>query len=250
MSKWLHTSKWWDIFLVVLIVTSLVLTTFESIEWFFTPAEQLFVDRTHIFILVVFFLEYVMRLYKAPDHYTELSASQARWKFVRQPLAIIDLIVILPLFLPLFWFFGMKFDLVVLRILRVLRLLNIFKLYRHSPFFDFIKRVFRETWQELAITVIWSIQVILIGAVLIYQFENQVNEDINTLFDGIWWSVVTLTTVWYGDVTPVTVTGKIISMMISVCGIFFVALPAWIFSAGFNNALNDKRIFKKAVSRK
>lgn len=125
-------------------------------------------------------------------------------KLLTHPLTIIDYIVIAPLFLMIFGVDVINTDFVILRILRVTSLLNLFKVYRSSRIVRMLSDVVSEIWNELLVASIFAINVILITSVLIYHFEGGINSGILSFFDALYFSVISITTVGFGDISPVT----------------------------------------------
>lgn len=186
-----------NIFMIFLILTSITLTVLESSEAFMTPGKKQIFLAIHLSILIVFFAEFLYRLWRAPLRSPELSPLRARMHFLIQPFTIIDIIVIVPLFIMIWTRDLHDADGVVLRILRFTSMLNVFRFYQSSRVIRLIHDIGHEVWHELLIVFILSLQCIIISGVLFYAAENGTNPDVKNIFDGIWWSVVTLTTIGY-----------------------------------------------------
>ena len=152
------------------------------------------------------------------------------------PLAIIDLIAILPFFLGLY----LSLD---LRFLRVLRLLRLFKLTRYSTAMGALLDVLQEEAQTLVAAFVVLLMMLVISASGIYLLEHKVQpEHFGSIPAAMWWSIITLTTVGYGDITPITPMGKFFGGIISLIGVGMVALPAAILASGFAENLRMRRI--------
>ena len=199
-------------------------------------------------ILFAFAIEFIYRLWKAPVKYPSLSAKAARKKHMLSVLTLIDFIVIIPL-LQAAWFaiqtqglFSPEHfaDFVVFRLIRIVSVLQIFKMYRKSQTVILLQLVYKEVKNELAITFLISIQVILMATVLFYHFEEPTNTDVHSIFDALWWAVITLTTVGYGDIVPLTIGGKLLGMGIAFSGIALVTLPTGILTAAFFRAIKTR----------
>lgn len=213
--------------LIILNVTSLILESYKEIRAEFGGFLELF----EIVSVTIFSIEYLLRLWTADLHedYTGRSISK-RLKFAFSTLGLIDLIAILPFYLPLIF----PFDLRVLRILRLFRLLRVFKLSRHSKSLKTINNILKETKSELAITVFVTFILLILSSTLMYYIENEAQpENFASIGHSLWWAVATLTTVGYGDVYPITGTGKFLSAVIALIGIGFIALPTGIISSAF-----------------
>lgn len=188
-----------------------------------------------VFSVVVFSAEYLARLITADLKYPGISVGRATRRYMASPMAIIDLLAVLPAYLHIF----APFDLRILRVLRLLRLLRLFKLKRYMRSLQLIQEVVYEKRAELSATVFVSFIVLVVASTLMYYVEKDVQpKAFPNIVASFWWAICTLTTVGYGDVVPVTVVGKIISSIIAVLGIGLVALPTGILSASFIEKLN------------
>ena len=159
-------------------------------------------------------------------------------KYIFSPFGLIDLISILPFFLNQF----VKVDGRFLRILRLFRLTRIFKLGRDSSSLQLFVSALKGVQNELKFTLFLSALAILFSASAIYYLENEVQpEKFSSITESIWWATVSLATVGYGDVYPVTVGGKVFASVISLIGIGIVAIPTGIISASFVEEINKVR---------
>jgi voltage-gated potassium channel len=160
-------------------------------------------------------------------------------------MGIIDLIAIIPFYLP----FIFPFDLGVIRILRLFRLLRIFKLGRYSKSLKTITYIFKETKSELSITVFITFILMILSSTLMYYIEHDDQPELfASIGDAFWWAIATLTTVGYGDVYPVTGLGKLLSGIIALIGIGFVALPTGIISSAFIEKIQTDKKRKEKES--
>lgn len=219
--------------LIWLSVISIILESFQPLrgkyQWFF--------DAFELLSVFVFTTEYILRLWTADLKFTGVSKWKARWMFMVSPMGIIDLLAVVPFYLPFFF----KFDLRLIRILRIMRLLRIFKLNRYTRALGLFTHVFYEKRNELGITLFVMFLLLLMSSTIMYYLESDVQpEQFPDIISTFWWSVATLTTVGYGDVYPVTGWGKLVSGMIAVLGIGLVALPTGILSAGFIEKLEQR----------
>ena len=159
-------------------------------------------------------------------------------KYIFSTFGLIDLISILPFFLNQF----VKVDGRFLRILRLFRLTRIFKLGRDSSSLKLFVSALKGVQNELKFTLFLSALAILFSASAIYYLENGVQpEKFSSITESIWWATVSLATVGYGDVYPVTVGGKVFASVISLIGIGIVAIPTGIISASFVEEINKVR---------
>ena len=143
------------------------------------------------------------------------------------PMAIIDLISILPSITVLNSGFRL---LKLFRLLRTLKVLRTFKFLRYSKSFDIIANVFKKQKKVLSAVVTMAVAYILISALVIYNVEP---ESFETFFDAIYWATISLTTVGYGDIYPITTIGRIVTMISSAFGIAIIALPSGVITAGY-----------------
>lgn len=225
--------------LIILNVFSLIAASYKEI---YVPYENFFNDFEY-FSVMVFSTEYVLRFWTADLDTVEGSSFRKRMKFSFSAFGIIDLLAILPFYLP----FIFPFDLRVLRILRLFRLLRIFKLGRLSKSLQTITSVLRDSKSELSITVFVAFILMILSSTLMFYVENDAQpQKFENIGQSLWWSVATLTTVGYGDIYPITSLGKILSSVIALIGIGFVALPTGIISSAFISRMqNEKEKSKK-----
>ena len=125
-----------------------------------------------------------------------------------------------------------------LKIIKTIRVFRVFKLFRYSKSIEIIIEVIRRSKTALFAVCSFAIGYILISALIIFNVEN---ESFDSFFDAIYWATVSLTTVGYGDIYPVTIAGRIVTMFSSIFGIAVVALPAGIITAGYIEVLNEKK---------
>jgi len=187
--------------------------------------------------VAIFTVEYVARLWcivEAP-RYRGLSPSMARLRYALSPLAVVDLVAILPFYLS----FLVSVD---LRFLRVLRLLRLLKLSHYFPGLDVFLYVLRVQLPSLAAASLVMLVLILFSACLMFLLESQAQpEAFGTVAAAVWWAVVTLTTVGYGDITPVTSLGKVLGAIIMLLGVGTVALPAAMLAGRFSEEIQSRR---------
>ncbi len=236
-----------NLLMVVLVAISITLTIIESVESVMTPELRNLFLSVHIAILGAFLAEFLYRLWNASQNYTWTSPVKATLLFLIHPLTIIDMIVIAPLFAMIWTQDLHNADTVILRVLRFTTILNMFHFYRSSRVLRLLRDMSREIWFEMMVIFILSVQCILISGVLFYALENGHNTQVGNIFDGIWWSVVTLTTIGYGDVVPLTFGGRILGMGLALLGIGLVALPTGILTSGFIRALRSEKKISQLV---
>lgn len=230
----LHHNKIVIKFIYGLIILNVVALIFESYREIRGEYYTLF-QVIETFSVIIFTIEYLLRLWVAD---IDKNSNYSRFKFAISPLGLIDLFAILPYYLPMIF----PIDLRVIRILRLLRLLRIFKLGRFSKSLKTISEVLKETKADLAITLFVAFILLVLSSTLMYHFESEVQPDkFASIGHSFWWAVATLTTVGYGDVYPVTAIGKLLSAVIALIGIGFVALPTGIISSAFVEKIQKKK---------
>lgn len=228
-------SSLYDYFMMLAIVVSLIPLAFKTENLAFRVIDKVCV--------VIFIIDYILRLITADYKYGKKSVAS----FIKYPfsfMAIIDLISILPSVTALNSGFKV---LRVMRMARALRVLRVFKAARYSKSIQIIARVFHNSKEPLAAVGTLAIGYVLISALVIINVEP---DSFNNFFDAVYWATVSLTTMGYGDIYPVTTVGRFVTMLSSVFGIAIVALPSGIITAGYmseiekankEQAENDKK---------
>lgn len=229
-------SKVFDISIITLILINVVLAIVDT---FNVPSKvSKYFNCIEIFSVIIFTIEYICRLYTADLLYPNLSPFRARIKYIFSFMAIIDLLAILPFYLP----FIIPIDLRVLRMIRIVRLLRIFKINRYTSALSTIGNVFKQKKSQLLSSIFVVLLLMIIASVLMYNIESEAQpEAFGNAFEALWWAVATLTTVGYGDIFPITTLGKILSAIIALLGIGLVAVPSGIISAGFIESIDKDK---------
>lgn len=226
-----------NFFLFSLIILNVAAVTLESIASVRTRWQ----DQLTAFELVsvfIFTVEYLLRIWSAPEH-QDLSGetgSQKRKAYIFSFTGVIDLLAILPYLLQLI---GLSADMRMLRVLRLARLLKIS--HYTSALEDLMSAIYSERKAFLAALYL-LILALFLSSSLIYVAENEVQPDVfSSIPETMWWSIVTLTTVGYGDVSPVTAVGKLIGAATAMMGVCSIALLTGIIGAGFSNQMSKKK---------
>ncbi len=231
------SSKIFDIFMLLLIVSNILAVILETVK----PYK--FYVYFEIISVIIFTVEYLLRLWTAPENPAFSRPVSGRIRFALTPLILIDLIAILPFYLPMF----VGFDMRIVRVFRLFRIFRIFKLGRYSKAMHLLGRVFRSQKEELLIVVVIMLFLIITSASVMFYVENSVQPDhFRNIPQTMWWAVSALTTVGYGDVVPATVLGKILGAFISIMGIGLFALPTGILASGFTEEL---RLHRQAMGK-
>lgn len=220
-------------FLVVLIVGNVAAVLLETVNDLYTGYHVWF-DYFEVISIAIFSIEYLLRLWSVADRDTTQSAWKIRLNWMKSGEAIIDLMAILPAYLNFF----VRID---LRMLRILRLLRLLKLTRYFISLQILLCVIKREKGSFQAVIFILIIMIIMTASGIYVVENKAQpEAFSSIPKSMWWAVVTLTTVGYGDVTPVTSLGKLLGALITILGVGIAALPAGILASGLANELNQR----------
>ncbi len=212
-------------FLIAISIISIFLITFDIPE-----SLSAFLERFEKISLIIFTIEYLLRIWTSDLLFPSETRLRAMLKYMSSGMAVIDLLAILPFYLPMLF----PIKLLGLRALRLIRLLRIFKLNRYSDSLNSINDVFKSKAREIIVSFFIVLILLVVASLLIYYAEHDAQpEQFKNAFSGLWWAVATLTTVGYGDIYPVTVLGRIVGALIAILGIGMVAIPTGIISSGF-----------------
>lgn len=218
-----------NVFIIVLILLNVIAVMLETDEKILMAHKEFF----HYFDLIsviLFSIEYFLRVWSSNQESRYKHSIHGRLRYMVSPAALIDLLAILPFYLHAF----VGFDLRAIRILRLLRLLRIFRLTAYMKATKVVTYVFKSRANELLLSLVLVLFLIIISSCLIYFAEHDAQPDVFTSIPRtIWWSVITLTTVGYGDMVPITPAGRILTSGILIAGVALFALPAGIITAGF-----------------
>lgn len=225
-----------DIFIMTLVLCNVLAVVLESVQELQARFGQMFL-WFEVVSIAIFTIEYLLRIWSCTSDKQYSSPLYGRLRFALTPLALIDLLAIAPFYIP----FALP-DLRVVRAMRLIRILRILKFGRYSEAFRLLGRVLHGKRQELAATFTILVALLIIAASLMYEAERLVQPDeFRSIPAAMWWAIVTLTTVGYGDVFPVTDTGRMLAAMIAVLGIGMVALPTGIIGAGFVETFQTRK---------
>ena len=202
--------KVFDLTIQILIVVSAVSFAIETLPGLSSTTIRLLAISEAV-IIGVFTAEYLLRLY----------SSQKKLSFVFSFYGLIDLAAVLPFYLAL------GLDLRSLRIFRLARLAILLKIFRFSKASRRFQLAFKLVKEEILVFGLFSLALIYLSAVGIYHFEHEAQPEVFvSVFDGIWWATVTLTTVGYGDVVPITTGGKVFTFFVFIVGLSMIAVPS------------------------
>jgi voltage-gated potassium channel len=224
-----------DRLLVALILLNLAAVALESVPDYHARYAPAF-DLIEYFSLVVFTVEYGLRLWCAVEHgpYRHLGATRARLKYATSPAGLVDLIAVLP-----FWFAQVvPTD---LRFLLVFRIVRFFKIARYSPAMRSLLDVLYRERRALFGCLVVTLGAALVAAALMHLAEGKVQPDkLGTIPDALWWAIVTIGTIGYGDVVPVTALGKLIATGTIFAGLVMIALPVGIIATAFAEQIHRR----------
>jgi voltage-gated potassium channel len=221
--------------IVLLILVNLVAVTLESVPALAARYGMLFFS-IEIVSLLVFTVEYLARIWVAGEHPSQrhLQVGQARWRYMLSPAGIIDLLAVLP-----FWFsFLLPTDLRVLLMFRILRFL---KLARYSPGMRSLLDALYAERRALIGCFVILLGAALISATAMHLVERHAQpEKFGTIPDAMWWAIVTLGTIGYGDVVPITTLGRLVASVTIFGGLIMIALPVGIIATAFAEEIHRR----------
>lgn len=219
-------SKIYDIFMMVVIFASLIPLAFKEQTTVF-----LWLDKITVMIFIV---DYLLRLITA-DYKLNSKGKAAILIYPFTPMAIIDLLSILPSMTILNSGFKL---LKIFRLLRTFRVFRVFKAVRYSKNIMLILSVLKRQKDSLLVVLWLALAYVLVSALVIFNVEPQT---FDSFFDVVYWATISLTTMGYGDIYPVSTAGQVITMLSSVLGIAIVALPASIITTGYMKEVNSDK---------
>lgn len=234
-----------DAFLIALIVLNVVAVVLESIEHLSIAHGPAF----HAFDLAsvaIFSLEYVLRLWTAVEiddpKFRHPLWGRLRWAV--SPMAIVDLLAVLPFYMGMF----VEMD---LRAIRVLRVLRVFKLGRYSMAMTVMAAVARQEARSISAVLFVMVVILVLTSSLIYLFEHRAQPHVfSDIPTSMWWAVVTLTTLGYGDMVPITPLGRLLGALTAILGVGMIALPAGVLASGFSEQMRIRREeYREAVEK-
>ena len=221
-------SKLFDITIMGLIVANIIAMITQSVPEIASRWDTAFA-RFELISVLIFSIEYVPRLWACVENPNYYRPIKGRMRYAISPLALIDFISIAPFFMP---FFG--WDLRFTRAFRLFRLARLAKLTRYTSAVARIQRVLIAKRDELLASLSFMLILIIVSSSLLYFAERYAQpEHFGSIPAAMWWAIVTLTTVGYGDIYPITTIGKVLAASIALLGVGMVALPTSILGAGF-----------------
>lgn len=217
-----------DVFIMSLIAFNVIVVILATVEQIYAAHRTLF-RVIEVVSVGVFTIEYLARIWSCTADETYAAPVTGRARFAGRPLLLIDLIAILPFYLGTF-----LIDTRFLRAFRLMRLFRVFKLARYTDAMQGFVTVWREKKTDLTIAMSTTTILLIVASSLMYFAERGAQpEQFSSIPKALWWGVITLTTVGYGDVYPVTPIGQLLGGVVALLGIGLVALPASILASGF-----------------
>lgn len=225
-----------DLFITALIVANVVAVMLETVNWMAASYARFF-RAFEVFSVVVFTIEYLLRLWACVCDPRYAGAIKGRLRFALTPMALVDLLAILPFYIEF-----LPFDLRFIRTLRLFRLFRVFKLARYSASMRTLANVLRSKKEELLVTLFVVLVMLVFSSSAMFYVENEAQpENFSSIPASMWWGVATLTTVGYGDIYPVTSIGKLLSAVIAILGVGLFALPTGILASGFSEEMQKSK---------
>ncbi len=223
-------------FFLFLISLNTLVILFESVDSIYSEYAVAFKGLELLFV-TFFSIEYFLRIWCVVEDEQYSSPLIGRLRYAVSPFAIIDLLAILPFYLSFFIPVTGRQS----HMAQVLRLLRMFKMGRYFQAWDVFAYVYREKKNELKVTLYTILILLIVSSSVIYFLENPSQpEAFSSIPASMWWGVMTLTTVGYGDIVPITLAGRIFGAFIALLGIGLFALPAGILGSGFIDRILEK----------
>jgi voltage-gated potassium channel len=228
--------KWVDITLTTLIVINVVFLILETVPELHESYRNFFWNF-ELMSAGIFAVEYFVRLWTVVEDPRYAHPVWGRIRYSFTPIAIFDLLAFLPFFLPF-----VHPDLMFLRSVRLFRLLRIFKVTRYVHAMHYITDVIRDRAEELLISFTFMLFMLIVFSGIMYNLEHVAQpEAFSSIPQTMWWTIITLTTVGYGDVYPVTALGKVCAALTAVTGLGLFAIPTAILVSGFNEKMGKQK---------
>jgi voltage-gated potassium channel len=228
-------NKGYNIGMLTLIVFNVLAVILETEPVLFQSYKPYFV-AFEVFSVFVFTVEYIVRLWVCTEEPKYGSPFKGRIRYALEPLTLIDLFSFLPFYIPF-----VSVDLRFIRSVRLIRIFRVLKMGRYSESLNTLSRVFKAKKEELAVTLYAGFILLIIASSFMYLVEHEAQPEVfSSIPAAMWWGAVTLTTVGYGDIYPITLLGKMLGACIAMLGIGLFALPAGIIASGFASELQNK----------
>lgn len=213
----------YDVMILVAVVVGLIPLTMKT--------ENIYTKILDLTVVIIFILDYVLRIYTA-DYKMGIKSYKAYLYYAFTPMAIVDLVSIIPVLTLAFP------NSTLLSMSRILRVLRVFKFARYSKTMATITNVLKKVRRQLMAVLFLTAVYIIASAMIMFQVEP---DSFNTFFDAVYWATVSITTIGYGDIAPITIEGRIITMLSSLVGVAVIALPSGIITAAYMEEIKKKK---------
>ncbi|MCR5526892.1 MAG: ion transporter [Lachnospiraceae bacterium] len=217
------TSKTYDLMISVAVIVGVLPLTMKTTNKYITD-----IDLT---TTAIFLIDYLMRLYTS-DYKMGVKSYKAYIAYMVSPLAVVDLLSIIPIvtiFLP---------QVAIIKLIRIFRIFRVFKLVRYSKTMVNITNVIRKVKRQLVAVLVITVIYIVTSAMFIFQIEPDI---FNNFFDALYWATISITTIGYGDISPVSTAGRFVTMISSLVGVAVIALPSGIITAAYMDEIKKKK---------
>ena len=230
---WSRAFDYFIVFMILLSISVTFMLTFVELSKYADMMETI-----EFFTIVVFIIEYLLRVWTSDLLYPDLNKQQAAIRFIFSFYGLVELLTIVSYFGPLY-----SNGMIALRIIRVTRILRLFQLNTNSDTYNVVAEVLMDKKKQLLSSISMILMLMLAASLCMYGFEHDVQPDVyENAFSGIWWAMSTILTVGYGDIYPITIGGKIMAILIALLGVCVVAIPTGVISAGFVEYDNRIRV--------
>ena len=228
-------SYWLNVCIYILILISIVSLMLSTIDEFNSEYNTVLTIIKHI-VMPIFIVEYIARLY-ASGTLNQYGGLSGKLRYMITPYAIIDLLSILPYLL-----IGLDLNSAFIRSLRLLRIFRLFRMKKYAVFAKVMQQIVTSNKEQFIVLLFYMLVIIILLSFIIFELEHDAQPEVfSNIFQTLWWSVATLTTVGYGDMYPITAAGKFATAIISIVGIAFIAIPGGIFASEFINACGNNK---------
>ena len=230
---WSRAFDYFIVFMILLSISVTFMLTYAELSMYADVMEAI-----EFFTIVVFIIEYLLRVWTSDLLYPDLNKQQAAIRFIFSFYGLVELLTIVSYFGPLY-----SNGMIALRIIRVTRILRLFQLNTNSDTYNVVAEVLMDKKKQLLSSISMILMLMLAASLCMYGFEHEAQPDVyENAFSGIWWAMSTILTVGYGDIYPITIGGKIMAILIALLGVCVVAIPTGVISAGFVEYDNRIRV--------
>ncbi len=230
---WSRAFDYFIAFMILLSISVTFMLTFAELSKYADVMKTI-----EFFTIIVFIIEYALRIWTSDLLYPDLNKPQAALRFIFSFYGLVELLTIVSYFGPLY-----SNGMIALRIIRVTRILRLFQLNTNSDTYNVVAEVLMDKKKQLLSSISMILMLMLAASLCMYGFEHEAQPDIyENAFSGIWWAMSTILTVGYGDIYPITIGGQIMAILIALLGVCVVAIPTGVISAGFVEYDNRIRV--------